>query len=316
MSFVGPRNLLEGAYGACSLVWKSSRSMQRHFLTALITVPIKAVAEESGLQLHRVDTFQHWTAPEYINLIVAVSFGLLVPSRILNATHYGGLNVHPSLLPDLRGAAPIMRALLNRRTHTGVSLQTMHPSKFDHGIVLDQTPLPGIPVPGDATPDSLVHALGPIGADMLSRGIDEGLFLPPLNSVAVEPKSDVQLAPKITPSDRRIQWEAWSADEILIRDRALGSLWDLETYQACLPGSDAKRVTFHGPWAKLSNGSPGSANTSTRCSPVLSPFQKGWGLGIRTADLQTMVPHAATIEGRPKGKGLQILIEKLRDKRQ
>lgn len=68
-------------------------------------VPIKKVAiEELGLTVHQIDTFTGWEPPkpdgESINLIVAVSFGRLVPPRILNATKYGGLNVHPSMLPE------------------------------------------------------------------------------------------------------------------------------------------------------------------------------------------------------------------------
>lgn len=83
-------------------------------------MPIKAAAQELGLPLHERDTFTGWNVrigihcrfsgadyiqlpkpnDESINLIVAVSFGLFVPSRILKAAEYGGLNVHPSLLPE------------------------------------------------------------------------------------------------------------------------------------------------------------------------------------------------------------------------
>jgi methionyl-tRNA formyltransferase len=82
-------------------------------------VPIKAVARELGLSIHERDTFTGWEVGlslgaiwmlliplqlpqpegEAINLIVAVSFGLFIPPRILKSAEYGGLNVHPSLLP-------------------------------------------------------------------------------------------------------------------------------------------------------------------------------------------------------------------------
>ena len=65
--------------------------------------PIKAYAEEAGLPVHPISTFTGWQPPSSkwkdINLIVAVSFGLFVPPRLLNLATYGGLNVHPSLLP-------------------------------------------------------------------------------------------------------------------------------------------------------------------------------------------------------------------------
>jgi len=61
------------------------------------------VAEELGLNIHEIPTFTGWSPPRYgeeaISLVIAVSFGLLVPPRILNIATYGGLNVHPSLLP-------------------------------------------------------------------------------------------------------------------------------------------------------------------------------------------------------------------------
>ena len=87
------------------------------------TVPIKSVSAQLGLKLHQKDTFKGWSLPTSINLVIAVSFGLLVPARILNEAKYGGLNVHPSLLPDLRGPAPIIHTLLKQRSHTGVTLQ-------------------------------------------------------------------------------------------------------------------------------------------------------------------------------------------------
>ncbi|KAJ4388258.1 Methionyl-tRNA formyltransferase, partial [Neurospora sp. IMI 360204] len=67
-------------------------------------VPIQNLAEELSLSIHVRDTFTGWSLPqtpdgEPINLIVAVSFGLFVPPRCLNQAKYGGLNVHPSLLP-------------------------------------------------------------------------------------------------------------------------------------------------------------------------------------------------------------------------
>ena len=61
------------------------------------------MAQELGLCTHEIPTFTGWSPPqvdqEPISLIIAVSFGLLVPPRILDMATHGGLNVHPSLLP-------------------------------------------------------------------------------------------------------------------------------------------------------------------------------------------------------------------------
>ncbi|KAM0715344.1 hypothetical protein Q7P37_008842 [Cladosporium fusiforme] len=69
-------------------------------------VPIKPLTTSLSLPLHQIDTFTGWQPPTPPNLIITVSFGLLVPSRLLHAATYGGINIHPSLLPDLRGPAP------------------------------------------------------------------------------------------------------------------------------------------------------------------------------------------------------------------
>jgi methionyl-tRNA formyltransferase len=61
---------------------------------------IQDAASDLGLEIHEVDTFTGWQPPQDINLIVAVSFGLLIPERVLRLAKYGGLNVHPSLLPE------------------------------------------------------------------------------------------------------------------------------------------------------------------------------------------------------------------------
>lgn len=276
--------------------------------------PIKSVATELGLRTHQIDSFRDWRSEPY-NLVVAVSFGLLVPARILNNARYGGLNVHPSLLPDLRGAAPITHALLKRRTSTGVSLQTMHPTKFDHGVVLSQTE--EVPVLPNSTPDSLLKKLGPLGADLLRKGVEDAVFVPPLQDaragLPVPPQ--VKLAPKIIPSDRCIDWQGWTADEILHRDRVLGDLWDAQTWARCratlLVAEYGKRITFHGPWA---TAKAGQLDDATAGEPllVLGPFRSGLTLGVKTADGCIVAPESVTIEGKKTGKGLQALVEDLR----
>lgn len=249
-----------------------------------------------------------------------MSFGLLVPARILNGATYGGLNVHPSLLPDLRGPAPIIHALLKQRSHTGVTLQTMHPTRFDHGTIIDQTPAPGLSIPSSCTPDQLLKTLGPLGAEMLCRGIDDGLFVPPVKDIreSMADPEPLDHAPKLTPEDRHIDWSAWTTEDILVRDRVLGRLWDRETYSRCLEGRSAKRVTFHGPWIEESadfNTSQGTGSIKPGQPLLLEGLLKDPQLGIVTADRRIMIPASVTIEGEGRGKGLPALINGLREAR-
>lgn len=181
--------------------------------------------------------------PRPFNLVVAVSFGLFVPPRILRAVKYGGLNVHPSMLPDLRGAAPLQHTLLRRRAHTGASLQTLHEKNFDRGKVLVQTPWPGLPVPEGCTTRELHDIVAPVGAELLVQGLRDRVHVPPLEEVGWQPKTECERqwlrdAPKITKLDGKIDWgsiswgadeslypEGWTATDLVRRLRVLGSLW-------------------------------------------------------------------------------------------
>ena len=180
-----------------------------------------------------IDTFTGWTPPNPIDVVIAVSFGLLVPPRILNYAQYGGLNVHPSLLPDLRGPAPIEHAILKRRQYTGVSVQTLHPRHFDQGTILAQTPMPGhdISLSRD-TPDMarvVKQQLATAGAEMLVDVLKQRKFVPPHEPVGwyAHSNSPIDHAPKITKQDRYVDFEKHTAADVIAKWNALGDLWCL-----------------------------------------------------------------------------------------
>lgn len=189
-------------------------------LKALRPPPIKPVAEKLKLPLHQIETFRVWNPPP-VDLIIAVSFGLLIPSRILDASKYSGLNVHPSLLPELRGAAPIHWAIIRGLKSTGVSIQTLHPTKFDHGSIIDQTA--AIPIPGDATYQTLASTLAPVGAALLVNALQNQLYLRPHK--AIEASTSPSLAPRLSTQDRFLDCFNQTAEELARRARALANLF-------------------------------------------------------------------------------------------
>jgi methionyl-tRNA formyltransferase len=178
------------------------------------------------LPTHTLDTFTGWTPPTPYNLIIAVSFGLLVPPRILSSARHGGLNVHPSLLPDLRGSAPIEHAVMQQRPYTGVSVQTLHPQRFDEGVVLAQTPAPGLAIGGDETADALKERLARVGAQMLVDVLVQRRFVAPVQSAAWYTGASTY-APKITKQDRFVAFESMTMAGVLAVQRALGDTWCL-----------------------------------------------------------------------------------------
>ena len=195
-----------------------------------------AIAEEAkrlSLPLHEIDTFTGWTPPiphgSPINLIIAVSFGRLVPPRILNGAKYGGLNVHPSMLPDFHGPAPLHHTLLTKTKRTGVTLQTMHPQHFDQGLILDQTPFPGVGYES-GTVTGLSSEMAPLGAEMLVRAIQNRSFVAPYKDRGWKQGGHeglVRHAPKITPEDSHIDWSTWTAFDILHKKNIIGPLWNV-----------------------------------------------------------------------------------------
>ncbi|KAK1724670.1 formyl transferase [Colletotrichum acutatum] len=197
-------------------------------------VPLRTLAQQLKLPIHVRDTFTKWQPPSDFNLIIAVSFGLFVPPRLLKMAKYGGLNVHPSLLPEFRGPAPLQHTLLQGRTHTGITLQTLDHKAFDHGDILAQTPLPGIPIPENCTTQQLLDVVTPPAAEMLVDGLRRGVHVPPhvnvgwaYSSSNFEEDSNKAPphAPKITNHDRWIAWSEWTAAEVATRQRVLGGVW-------------------------------------------------------------------------------------------
>ncbi|KAI1085317.1 formyl transferase [Whalleya microplaca] len=193
--------------------------------------PIRSLATELSLPIHERPTFTGWDMPPQINLITAVSFGLFVPPRLLRTAKYGGLNVHPSLLPDLRGPAPLQHTLLAARTTTGVSLQTLDEHAFDHGTVLAQTP--ALPVPETCTLAQLHALVTPAGAELLVSGLRDGVHVPPRvdrgwwrpegDGEAVEEGRGLRHAPRITKADMQVL--VADIPNLARRQRALGSQW-------------------------------------------------------------------------------------------
>ena len=151
---------------------------------------------------------------------------------------------------SLRGAAPLHWTLLHKRRFTGVSVQTLHPTMFDHGKVLAQTALPGVEVPEDANVKTLEGMLAPMGAQLLVQAICERRFLAPVEVIlhsqaninAMTHGRGIQMAPKITPQDRHIDWSNLSNDDLLRRDRVLGQLYDTSIVQTLTGSSKSIRL--------------------------------------------------------------------------
>jgi methionyl-tRNA formyltransferase len=185
----------------------------------LTAPPVKQAAVEAGLPVIQperlaVTDLAALCAGERPDLLVVVAFGQVLPAAVLDFARDGAINLHASLLPRWRGAAPIARALLAGDEETGVSIMRMTPG-LDAGPVLLQQ---RCPIRAEDTAATLHDRLASLGATALRTVVDDL----PAHLDRARPQDDcaVTHAPKLSRDEALIDWAA-PASEIERRVRAL-----------------------------------------------------------------------------------------------
>jgi methionyl-tRNA formyltransferase len=185
---------------------------------ALHLSPVKRRALELGLTVHQPATFKTPEALQLlramqIDVLVVVAYGLILPAAALNIPKHGCINIHASLLPRWRGAAPIQRALLAGDLRTGVTIMRMEPG-LDTGPMLASS---GIKIERLDNARLLHDRLASLGADLIAASLP-GLAAGALREVP-QPAAGVTYAAKIDKSEAMIDWRQ-SAEEISRQVRA------------------------------------------------------------------------------------------------
>src|SRR5579864_7381035 len=135
--------------------------------------PVQTLAESHGIEVRcpatlRDPAAQAEFAATPADAAVVAAYGLILPARILTAPRLGCLNVHASLLPRWRGAAPIQRALLAGDAESGITIMQMDEG-LDTGPILSQQ---AIGIAPDATAGELSKRLAALGADLILDALD------------------------------------------------------------------------------------------------------------------------------------------------
>ncbi|XP_037082161.1 methionyl-tRNA formyltransferase, mitochondrial-like [Pollicipes pollicipes] len=191
---------------------------------------VRRYAEQNGLPV--LDWPPQLAAGRF-NLGVVASFGHLLPRRLIDLFPAGVINVHASLLPRWRGAAPVVHALLAGDRTTGVTIMVVKPHRFDVGDVLAQSTLP---VAASADVHQLTEQLAERGAALLERCLDD---LPAsLRGARPQPKEGVTLAPRLTAADYRVEWTRPAALQ------GKPAMSGEEFYNGFLSGLDADQRCF------------------------------------------------------------------------
>ena len=146
--------------------------------------------------------------------IIVYAYAMMIPTAVLNCTPKGCINIHPSLLPRWRGAAPMLRAIQAGDKETGVSLMQLDEG-WDTGPVFAQEK---VAVSSDETPETLRDKLNPLAADMLMDLLDH------FHESTPQKEEGACYAPKLEKSEFLIDWSQ-SATQIERNIRAFGKCY-------------------------------------------------------------------------------------------
>jgi len=149
-----------------------------------------------------------------IDLLITIAYGHILSGSVLEIPTYGCINLHFSLLPKYRGAAPVQWALLNGDNETGVSVFKLEIG-MDTGPIFAQK---AVPISDQDTTTSLLSKLIPVGVEL----IDDAIFMLENNQPPkIQDTTLASMAPKIKKDDGRINWQM-PASSIYNQYRALG----------------------------------------------------------------------------------------------
>lgn len=188
-------------FDVVGVVCQPDRPVGRH--NEIIFSPVKQLAIEKNipvLQNEKVSNLFNEIKSLNPDLIFTCAFGQFVPSNILELPKYKCVNLHASLLPKLRGGAPIQWAIINRERITGFTLMYMD-KKMDSGNIIKQYPLAIDP---QETYSSLHDKLCVLAGDVISRDF-KILFSDNVSSVQ-QNESEVTFGYNITRENERIDW--------------------------------------------------------------------------------------------------------------
>ena len=178
--------------------------------------PVKETALELGFQVAQPESLKSESAQEMLraaeaDIMVVAAYGLLLPQAVLDIPRHGCLNIHASLLPRWRGAAPIQRAIEAGDSETGICIMQMD-AGLDTGAVISRHPCPILP--GDNA-QTLHDKLAEIGA----RAIVADLQHYSQRNAQPQPEHGITYAHKLSKADAQIDW-AQPAEAIERRIRA------------------------------------------------------------------------------------------------
>ena len=268
------RRIIEEGYEVVAAVTQPDRPVGRK--KVLTPPPVKAEAEKLGIPVLQPEKIRYREDLDQVlalkpDLVITAAFGQILPNELLEAPKYGCINVHASLLPELRGGAPIHYALLQGKEKTGITIMYMA-EKLDAGDILTQAELPI-----DETDDvgTLHEKLSALGADLLAQTVPR-LLAGELDPVRQD-DGRATFAPNIKREQEKLDWSR-SGKDLFNQIRGL-SPWPVA--YTTLDGSVLKV------WkAEKAPGRQASPGEVIEAGPEGLTVSSGDGTAIRITELQ------------------------------
>lgn len=166
------RQIIDDGFDVIGVVTQPDRPVGRK--RVLTPPPVKAEALKYGIPVFQPEKIRQPEELEKIlslkpDLIVTAAFGQILPKELLQAPTYGCINVHASLLPELRGGAPIHYAIIQGKKKTGITIMYMV-EKLDAGDILTQVE---VPITEDDNVGTLHEKLSAAGSELLSKTLPQ-----------------------------------------------------------------------------------------------------------------------------------------------
>lgn len=201
----------------------------------LAVSPVKKLALERGLEVYQPPTLRDPAALDRLqranpDVLIVAAYGLILPQPVLDLPRFGAVNIHASLLPRWRGAAPIQRAILAGDRQTGISIMQMD-AGLDTGGILAQDE---VPIGDEDTAQTLHDRLAALGAEMLVEVLVE--IVSGHTRVRPQPTDGVTYAAKISKDEAQLDWRRPAAD----LDRAIRAFNPYPGAQATLGDATLK----------------------------------------------------------------------------
>lgn len=203
----------------------------------MVASPVKEYAIEKNLQVYQPIKVRN--NPEFLeevkilnpDLICVVAYGKILPQELLDIPKYGCVNVHGSLLPEYRGAAPIQWAVLNGDKKTGVTTMFMNAGMDTGDMILKEE----VEIGEDETTGELWDRLKTIGANLLIKTVKEIE-----NGTATRTKQPEEgtIAPMLSKEMAKIDWKNKTANDIKNLVRGLNPIMGAYTFL------DGKKIKF------------------------------------------------------------------------